>query len=373
MMEALPKIMKDKGFFGMMAAQAETTEGKLSNAEDAVFSLSASIGERLKPSVDKGISAFAKWVETTESWVKIPTAQKIAEEKLELNLLVGRLQDVNVKGEARKSLIEEIQRKYPDFLKNINLEKATTDQLTKALEEANIQYDKKIRLATLSAYKERTAKDRADALAEVGEKTVALLAKPEMIKGAYKVSKLMGEQYIPTTEQATTPGDKAFSTWYGKAEKLSKTNPELATAFYTYKAARDTYRENKSIWGTLEQQKKDAEANLKKYELQDQIVQGIIDKESGIVKQEPAEDGSATSGSKIQESDIIGGITGSSGGNSDLGTGRGGSGTGRNVTTTIQNLINGDIIIQTTNVTEGAEQIKRIVIEALVDATNEIN
>ena len=68
--------MKEKGFFGMMASQAETTEGKLSNAKDAVFSLSASIGERLKPSVDKGISAFAKWVETTESWVKIPTAQK---------------------------------------------------------------------------------------------------------------------------------------------------------------------------------------------------------------------------------------------------------------------------------------------------------
>ena len=136
--------------------------------------------------------------------------------------MVGRLQDVNVKGEARKSLIEEIQRKYPDFLKNINLEKATTDQLTKALEETNIQYDKKIRLATLSAYKERTAEDRADALAEVGEKTVALLAKPEMIKGAYKVSKLMGEQYIPTTKQATTPGDKAFSTWYGKAEKTIK-------------------------------------------------------------------------------------------------------------------------------------------------------
>ena len=112
----------------------------------------------------------------------------------------------------------------------------------------------------------------------------------------------------------------------GRQKKLSKTNPELATAFYTYKAARDTYQENKSIWGTLEQQKKDAEANLKKYELQDQIVQGIIDKESGIVKQEPAEAGSATSGSKIAESDIIGGITGSWAGNSDLGTGRGGSG-----------------------------------------------
>ena len=81
MMEALPKIMKDKGFFGMMAAQAETTEGKLSNAKDAVFSLSASIGERLKPSVDKGISAFTKWVEITEDWVKIPTAEKNARRK----------------------------------------------------------------------------------------------------------------------------------------------------------------------------------------------------------------------------------------------------------------------------------------------------
>lgn len=43
----------------------------------------------------------------------------------------------------------------------------------------------------------------------------------------------------------------------------------------------------------------------------------------------------------------------------------------RNITTTIQNLINGDIVIHTTNIRESASEIKRVVIEALQNATNE--
>lgn len=375
MIAALPKIMKDKGFFGMMAAQAETTEGKLSNAKDAVFTLSDALGERLKPTTDDAISAFTKWVGITEDWIRIPTAEKIATEKVELNLLVGQLTDANIKGEARKNIIDEIQRKYPEFLKNIDLEKVTTNQLTKALKETNAEYDKKIRLATLSAYKERTAKDRADALATVGEKTVALAAKPMMEDFAKKTSKAIGEKYVPSAKDATEPGNRAFETWYGKAEKLSKTNPNVAADFYQFKAYRETYKDNKSLWGTLEQQKKDAEEKLATYIAQDKIVEGLIEKEGGATNDSKSSGGKGKEEKGSSPTDTVFGNTSSSnsgGGASYGGSGRG-SGEAKNVTTHIQNLINGDIVIQTTNLTEGAAEIKRIVIQTLMDATNEIN
>lgn len=378
---ALPKIMKDKGFFGMMAAQAEITEGKLSNAKDAVFTLSDALGERLKPTTDDTISAFTKWVGITEDWIRIPTAEKIATEKVELNLLVGQLTDANLKGEARKNIIDEIQRKYPEFLKNIDLEKVTTNQLTKALKETNAEYDKKIKLATLSAYKERTAKDRADALATVGEKTVALAAKPMMEDFAKKTSKVIGEKYVPSAKDATEPGNATFETWYGKAEKLSKTNPNVASDFYQFKAYRETYKSNKSLWGTLEQQKKDAEQKLATYITQDKIVEGLIEKEGGAAKTSDSSGDNANEGKgkgkgkgkggNSPAADVFDSGSGGSGSGSG-GSGRGG-GEAKNVTTHIQNLINGNIIIQTTTLTEGAAEIKRIVIQTLLDATNEIN
>lgn len=54
-------------------------------------------------------------------------------------------------------------------------------------------------------------------------------------------------------------------------------------------------------------------------------------------------------------------------------TGGGGSSSGvKSITTNIQNLIKGDIIIKTVNMKESAAEIKRVIIEALQDATNEV-
>lgn len=48
------------------------------------------------------------------------------------------------------------------------------------------------------------------------------------------------------------------------------------------------------------------------------------------------------------------------------------SGGGKNITTNIHNLLNGNIIINTNNLKEGAAEIKRTIIEAMTDATNEM-
>lgn len=67
-----------------------------------------------------------------------------------------------------------------------------------------------------------------------------------------------------------------------------------------------------------------------------------------------------------------GGTGGGYSGGYDGGSGSSSGGTNRSITTNIQNLIKGDIIIKTVNMKESAAEIKRVIIEALQDATNEV-
>lgn len=155
MLKVLPEILKSKGFFGLMAKQSETTEGKIANFEDAVFSLRASIGERLAPTTKSIVGVMSKWVSSMDEAVKIPIEQKIAKEKVELNYLVENLIKANDNEEERTKWIAELQSKYPEFLKNVNLEKDGAKGLREELAKVNSEYDKKIRLAI---YEKKRAK-----------------------------------------------------------------------------------------------------------------------------------------------------------------------------------------------------------------------
>lgn len=353
MIKALPKIMKEKGFFGMMASQAETTEGKLSNAKDAIFTLSAAIGERLKPSVDKGISAFTKWVGITEDWVKIPTAEKIAEEQSEVNALVGSIAELNGSQEIRKTLLDELQRKYPEFLGNLDKETVTAEQLRDRLREVNDEYDRKLKKAILADVLEEASKDYQEAF-----------------KDKIRLTRL---------DNLNQQLGKA----YGKLNKAKKGSTEYKTAEATINSLKRqiantaTVSEYGDTGAGREQRRKEYEEN---YELQKEIFKNIevdINKElEDIDKENKDPKNLSKPTAKNQSSNVnADNVTSPSELFSDSGSGGSGRGGGgaKNVTTHIQNLINGDIVIQTTTLTEGAAEIKRIVVQTLLDATNEIN
>ena len=144
---ALPKIMQKKGFTGMMAAQAQTTEGMVSNLEDSIYGLKAAMGEKFEPTLKSVVSWMTKMTDRMEDAVAIPMAEKISDERMQLNILVDKLIDVNDQEEERKVWIEKIQNQYPEFLKNIDKEKVSADELRSALVEVNKQYDERIKKA----------------------------------------------------------------------------------------------------------------------------------------------------------------------------------------------------------------------------------
>ena len=151
MIKALPKIMQAKGFLGMMAAQAETTGGKMANLEDAVFGLKSAIGERLRPATNEFLNVSSKVVGKLNDWVAIPIEQKIASEKNELNSLAEQLITNYDKEEKRRDIIDELNRKYPEFLKNVNLEKDGIEGIKNELIQVNAEYNKKIQRAFYQA------------------------------------------------------------------------------------------------------------------------------------------------------------------------------------------------------------------------------
>ena len=177
LLAALPKIMKSKGYFGMMATQAETTAGKLSNLEDNAYQLKVAFGERLQPTLRKLMDEGNRAIDVVKRWVEIPSEQKIAREKAEMNALVDSLIGANDNEALRTTYIDLINQKYPELLKNLDLEKASVEEIKTALEGANEEYDKKIRKAYLQRMLDELQEDADDALNNVVKYQASMAAR----------------------------------------------------------------------------------------------------------------------------------------------------------------------------------------------------
>lgn len=91
----------------------------------------------------------------------------LAQEQAELNGLVMAIQQSNAEERVRAGLIEELQKKYPSFLKSLDIERATNKDLQKALDEVNKEYEKRIIL-------EGQRKQLTDAYSQSAEKLQAV-------------------------------------------------------------------------------------------------------------------------------------------------------------------------------------------------------
>jgi CBS domain-containing protein len=354
MLKVLPEILKSKGFFGLMAKQSETTEGKIANFEDAVFSLRASIGERLAPTTKSIVGVMSKWVSSMDEAVKIPVEQKIAREKAELNYLVENLIKANDNEEERVKWIAELQSKYPEFLKNVNLEKDGAKGLREELEKVNAEYDKKIRLAINERKRERVEEKFQDVIQDKADKAFSDDAAKrinELEKIAYSKSPALKD--LARQGKVTGREIKQYLSEVQKAE---------------YDAAVSQY----SIFASAKKNK-DLDAKIATYE---KILQDL-DAERNAIMQEGSIAGpvipdisNSINNTNSNNSTVVATGGGGKSTGTTLGSG-GGSGRGGGAVVNIGNLV-GKIELHTVNMKEGVAEIKKIVTQALVEATGEI-
>ena len=141
---ALKQSSKASGDF------ARTQEG-LANQErilkERFKALKEELGVSLIPAFQSLTSIAMDAAETFSDWIKIPTSEKIREEKLEFDSLVQVLSTSNTHQETRNKAIKELQANYGNYIGNIDLEAASVMQLKNMQVLANAEFEKKIRLA----------------------------------------------------------------------------------------------------------------------------------------------------------------------------------------------------------------------------------
>lgn len=360
---SLPKIMKSKGFFGLMAKQAETTEGKISNLQDAAFSLRAALGERLAPSVKSVVGTLEEWTSSLEKNIRIPVEEKIAKEQAMLNILVGRLIESNDNEQERGNIIAQLKREYPDFLQKIDAEKATTEQLREALSKTNKEYERKIRLAVYGAKMEELQEKAAGAMSTIADVEIGN-------KAAEKVAQLEARRRELVGVMGWGKDEKYgyYRTEKGKRVYLNSANQkEMMQIDAQLKANRELVRKRDTWYGA----KKDDKAARSEFDAtmeQMKTLEGLIGGEGG----EESETKSSVSNSAVTASGTSGGGgAAGSGGGGVTSIGGGGYGSGRNVTTNIGTLV-GELNIHTTTLKQGAAEIKALLTQILTEAVSEI-
>ncbi|MBI9055523.1 MAG: hypothetical protein JEY96_16995 [Bacteroidales bacterium] len=268
MITALPKILKKKGFFGMMDQQAKTTEGKISNLSDSFYMLKESAGEKMKPAFDEFLSGTANIVESMNKWVAVPVPEKIAREKAELNALVGVITDANTGEQVRSDLINNLQQQYPEFLKGIDLETIKNEDLRKKLAEVNKEYENKLRLASMKGLYSQVEQDYEEAKTKLGDAQLALYAKNEFTKTKSDIISLMNDKGFADTQSGVVSSvladnvSKAIKSYYsGQTLNYSEADIQKLIEWSSNYA---TYEKFDSMWSSPENavKKYGAELNI---------------------------------------------------------------------------------------------------------------
>lgn len=139
----LLKLGELPGIAGASAAVSQTLDGALSNMSDSLTRLFASVGSSggfLKSLVQ----GFTSLVDAANDFFRIPLSESLREQQTEFNALVGILQDVNSSESTRNAAIAELQKNYPDYIGNINLENASQSELNTLLVNGNKLFEQRI-------------------------------------------------------------------------------------------------------------------------------------------------------------------------------------------------------------------------------------
>ena len=97
----------------------------------------------------------------------------------------AELGNVNTTQEERTTLILELQKKYPEYLKNIDAETASNEDLNKAIQEINKSLINKILIQEKEEEIQEQAEETADELNNVLEKEANLLEYTAKLRKKY--------------------------------------------------------------------------------------------------------------------------------------------------------------------------------------------
>jgi len=161
-----------KKYKGLAVEEMKTEEGQLILLEKSWKALKRTLGDFLLGTngvFSNLITGATDALKTMSKFLELPLAQKYKNEQESLNALVFQIQATNTNQKERNRLITELRAKYPEFLGNLRDEDVTNQFLAKHLEEVNMQYMEKIRLAQSEAALSKIAEKQVDASKKLSE------------------------------------------------------------------------------------------------------------------------------------------------------------------------------------------------------------
>jgi hypothetical protein len=217
--EYLLGLGKLPGIQGATDAVAKTLDGSLSNLADNFSRLFATIGSGggiLKSLVD----GFSGLIGSVNELLSIPLSESIRQEQQDFNSLIGVLKDVNITQDTRTRAIAELQQNYPEYIGNIDLNKASEEQLNGILVQGNQLFEKRIFL-----------QGNEEKLTEFAKKRIALqkeLFEAEKAQQQNAGSKSVGRQFDFESKGVGGVTDKqAADAFAGAVDSRKKSLAEL--------------------------------------------------------------------------------------------------------------------------------------------------
>lgn len=165
---------------GVNRRLALTNAGRAKQLANNFGDLKEQLGQLGQIAAQKALPVASKLLGIVQDWIAVSPVTEIAREKAELNVLVGSLIQASDKEGERKRIIDELHAKYPDFLKDIDLEKASTADLRAELEKVNAEYDKRMRKAAYMRRKEALEKQYADKMDDMTYYEMSVDARKKM-------------------------------------------------------------------------------------------------------------------------------------------------------------------------------------------------
>jgi TP901 family phage tail tape measure protein len=231
--------------------------------------------EGLVLTFSKGENFLRDIVQTATSFLGIITdlntniheqSEAMEEQRIEVNLLVGRISELNEGTDERKKLIDELVRLQPNYLDGLDKENLSNEVLAKRLKEVNKQLVNQILLKQQDERIEAQGKEQAEAQRDLFEaeqklrKEILIIRKAgfkgieketqlgkDQILQAKELLKILDEQAIRSKQQT------AFGVTVEGANKQAKAYDKLLTLLNSVSQANRGINSENEIAKKLEQ------------------------------------------------------------------------------------------------------------------------
>ncbi|MDT8303088.1 MAG: hypothetical protein RQ760_16535, partial [Sedimentisphaerales bacterium] len=143
-----------KAFKGQAEAAAMVGTGALTQFSNLWGDLQERVGSFVARALTPLVKGLGELITVTKK-----ESESLEEQRINFNVLVGAATSVNATAKNRAKFIAEINKQYPEYLGNIDLEKVTNEELLTLAEDVNDQYRERIKLITAQeVYKEYVAR-----------------------------------------------------------------------------------------------------------------------------------------------------------------------------------------------------------------------